>query len=349
MQRAEQLELRIDLDAQRRIGQIERERLRLLRHLQLFEADGLGAVDRNRHLQHVGFASLLLGQGERQSMAIARTLDRNGAERQFGRAGAQHPLVEESAQLAIADGLEGDADVVERGAPESVVAIEALHPAHESLVADHAAQHVPGHGRLAVADRLRRGVVARAEFREREILADADVVGIGLQRGSAVFIALASLFGNQVVGHVGGQSLAPVARFEVDEDAVAPPVVQQLVRVGGMQDEGEADDLRAEQGERRHAVAGFPEILDQRELRVRVGADQLSVHLKVLGRGFQIAIGERIVLFAQEGHRLDCAGVEFVFGEGGGDDVDFLGRRVHHPGIAMLPVTIVAARRGSPG
>ncbi len=73
--------------------------------------------------------------------------------------------------------------------------------------------------------------------------------------------ALVALFRDEVVGEIGGQSLAPVPACKVDEYAVAPPVVQELMRVGRMQDERKPDDLLAQEREGRHAVSGLPEVL----------------------------------------------------------------------------------------
>src|SRR5258708_13310888 len=92
--------------------------------------------------------------------------------------------------------------------------------------------------------------------------------------------ALAALFSNEVVGEIGGQTLAPVAASKVDEYAVAPPVVQQLLGVGRMQDERKPDDLLAQEREGRHAVARLPEVLHQPELGIRIRPDKPPVHLK---------------------------------------------------------------------
>ncbi|MCK7523814.1 MAG: hypothetical protein MZV64_42430 [Ignavibacteriales bacterium] len=97
-----------------------------------------------------------------------------------------------------------------------------------------------------------------------------------------------------MVGEVGRRAPRTSCRVAVvDEDRVAPPVVQDLVRVGRVEDEREADDLRAEQREGRHPVARLPEVLDQRELAVRVRADQAAVHLEVLRRRREVLRGER--------------------------------------------------------
>ena len=96
-----------------------------------------------------------------------------------------------------------------------------------------APEHVEDHQRLPVADRLGRGAVARAELGEREVAPVAHVAAVLLQRVAAVLLALPPLLLDQVVGQVGGQPLAPVPARVVDEDRVAPPVVEDLVRVGG--------------------------------------------------------------------------------------------------------------------
>src|SRR5215471_9380316 len=102
--------------------------------------------------------------------------------------------------------------------------------------------------------------------------------------------ALATLLGNEVIGQIGGQAFAPVAAGKVDEYTVAPPVVQEFMRVGRMQDEWKPDDLLAQEREGRHAVAGLPEVLHQRELGIRIRAEKAAVHLKVLRGRIEIAV-----------------------------------------------------------
>ena len=55
------------------------------------------------------------------------------------------------------------------------------------------------------------------------------------------------------------RSYYAVAAVVVDEDRVAPPVVEDLVRVRRVENEREADDARAEQRKGGHAVARVPE------------------------------------------------------------------------------------------
>ena len=57
-----------------------------------------------------------------------------------------------------------------------------------------------------------------------------------------------------------------------------------------------------------HAVAGLPEVLDQRELAVGVGADEPAVHLEVLRRRREVLAGERGVGLAQIDLGLDRGG-----------------------------------------
>ncbi len=182
------------------------------------------------------------------------------------------------------------------------------------------------HQYLAIADCLRRGAVARAKFGQWKIPPVLDEVPVSLQGIAPVLTPLPALLLHQVIRHVGRQALAPVAGVVVDEHRVAPPVVQDLVRIGRREDEREADDLRAEQRERRHAVAGLPEVLDQGELRVGVGADQVPIHLEVLGRRSQVAPRERLVVLVQEHLCGDRSGGFRVLHERAADEIDLIDR-----------------------
>ncbi len=68
--------------------------------------------------------------------------------------------------------------------------------------------------------------------------------------------------------------------------------MQYLVGKGRVQDKRESDHAGAQQRQRGHAVAGFPEILHQGELVVRVGPDQPRIKTDVVRRRFQVAIGQ---------------------------------------------------------
>src|SRR3569832_1836705 len=79
-----------------------------------------------------------------------------------------------------------------------------------------------------------------------------------------------------MIGEIGGEALRPVAAVCVDVYAVAPPVVQYLVRKRAVQDERQADHTRPEQRERRHAVTRLPIVFHEREFAVRIGAEQAA-------------------------------------------------------------------------
>src|SRR5215471_8161402 len=100
-------------------------------------------------------------------------------------------------------------------------------------------------------------------MRRREVVLGRDVIRDPLQDGATMVGALAALFSDEVVGQIGGQALAPVPAGKVDEYAVAPPVVQEFMRVRRMQDERKPDDLLAQEREGRHAVSGLPEVFYQ--------------------------------------------------------------------------------------
>ena len=91
--------------------------------------------------------------------------------------------------------------------------------------------------------------MATAKCRQGKVLLLTHVIGIFLQAVAAVIHALPALFLDQVIGQVAGQAFGPVAAGIIDVDPVAPPVMQNLVGIGGMQDERKADDFRAQQGE----------------------------------------------------------------------------------------------------
>ena len=110
------------------------------------------------------------------------------------------------------------------------------------------------------------------------------------------------------------------------------------MRVGRRQDEREADHLRPEEGERGHPVARLPEVLDERELPVRVRADQAAVHLEVLRRRGEVLRGERVVLLAEEGERLDVAGPVAVGVERTAHEVDLVDGALRIPPRRPVPV-----------
>ncbi len=166
------------------------------------------------------------------------------------------------------------------------------------------------HHRLRVSDRLRGEVLAFTEEPQGRVLPLAHVVEVVLQRGPPVVArllgALALLV--EVVGAVGREPLAPVAARVVDEDAVSPPVVEDLVAVGGVEDEGQADHLIAEERERGHSESGLPEVLDEGELRERIGPDPLAVEIEVPLRPVDVAgAGRRVGVRVGEGLDRDAA------------------------------------------
>ena len=122
----------------------------------------------------------------------------------------------------------------------------------------------------------------------------------------------AALLLDQVIRQIRRESLAPVAAGIVDVDAITPPVVQDLVGIGRMNDERKPNDPRAQEGERRQAVARLPEILHQRELGVRVWPDESAVEFHVARRGFQVTIGEPALRAQEEGEGSDMPRVPLI-------------------------------------
>ena len=252
-------------------------------------------------------------------------------ELQFRRSDILDPLIEERPQIETRNRLETLSDVVEGRHTKAVVAVELLQRLDELRVADLLAQHVADHGGLAVADGFRDGIVAALKTRQREVVLRRDVVRDPLQDGATMVGTLAALFSDEVVGEIGGQTLAPVPARKVDEYAVAPPVVQQFMRVRRMQDERKPDDLLAQERERRHAVAGLPEVLHQGELGIGIRAQKAAIHLKVLRRRFEVTVCQRLIGLAQERHRFHRARIPGIFGEWRGNQMHLLGRRGDRP------------------
>ena len=219
-----------------------------------------------------------------------------------------------------------------------------LEAGGEGRVADLAAQHVKQHQRLAVADGLRGVAVAAAKIAQREVAPVGGEAGVALQQLAPVFRPPALRLLDQMVGQIGGEPLRPVARARVHPHPVAPPVVQDLVRQRTVQDEGQAQHARPEQGEAGHAVAGLPAVFDHREARVGVGADQRAVEIEVLPHHRQIAFGQRRIVVEQPGVEGDFAVGAGAAGEATGQQVDVVLRGVGLPAPAVGAAPALADR-----
>ena len=104
--------------------------------------------------------------------------------------------------------------------------------------------------------------------------------------------------------------------------------------IGAVEDEGQADDLGAEEGEGGHAVARLPEVLHQGELGVGIGSEQVAVEGQVVRRGVKVAPGQGLFRSAQIDLGLAMGGGLDVGGEGGGDEIDVVLGLVLAPGHA---------------
>src|SRR3569833_1526366 len=142
-----------------------------------------------------------------------------------------------------------------------------------------------------------------------------------------------------MIGELGGEALRPVAAVCVDVYAVAPPVVQYLVRKRAVQDERQADHTRPEQRERRHAVTRLTNVFHEREFAVRIGAEQAAVEVDEVVHHIKVFVGESGVVLTQQ-HLLFDGAVAVVFVEGRGDEVDFFLRAWFLPAI-MRPRLVI--------
>ncbi len=114
--------------------------------------------------------------------------------------------------------------------------------------------------------------------------------------------------------------------------------MQDFVGIGGVQDERQTDHLRAEQGKRRHAVTGLPEILHQGELGVGVRAQQCLIQSQIIVGSVQITLrqgGIRLPQIDLGLHGSVGPGIEM---EGRGDQVDVILR------VGFLPDDLLLAR-----
>ena len=240
-------------------------------------------------------------------------------------AGQLQPLAEEALQRAPGRLLEGGAQFVPSGDTEALAFPEKADAARERVLADFVLQHHEDHRRLAVAHRGRGAVGARAEIGER-------CVRIRRQRGEVAQPAQAHLArrgGRRlglvgVVGHEGGQPLRPVATRVVDQHAVAPPVVQHLVAERARADEGQAQHLLADVGQRGHAEAGRQRARHHRELGEGVGADLCRVALDVALAVGEVGLGQP-GLAVERGGKVGAQAQRPAVGLGGE-------AFAHHPG-----------------
>ena len=304
------------------------------------ETDRVARLLMHEHGDAHGEGLAVLGLLDSTGHGEARTVGgcRDVCESESRGPGARRPGLEKGCEIAPARGFERTTQIFEAGDTETVVGPDTRKPGLERLVAELAAQHVKEHGALAVADRLGGRAVTAAELDERKIAAVPDIIGIAFEHLAPIDPALAGALAQQVIGQVGGEPLGPIAGLVVDIDAVAPPVMKDLVRVGGVDDEGQADDLRSEQREGGHAVAGLPEILDQRELGERIVADQPGIEVDVALRRVQIALCQGGVGLAQIDLGLECgvsgpSAVDIAL-EGCRDQIDIVLRMGLAPGGA---------------
>jgi hypothetical protein len=226
---------------------------------------------------------------------------------------------------------EGIREVGKRGTAETVLAVEERQRCQKRLITHRTAGHVEEHQTFSVAYGLRRRRLAGAEFGEWKILARGHHIRVFLERGAAVGGALAPLLGKEVIGHVGGQPLTPVAVFESHIDRVPPPVVKQFVGVRGGENPRESNDSWAEEGETGHPVPCFPEVLDQGKRGVGVGRQHSLVKVEVAGGSVQVALREGGVVIAKEGKDLHVARFPRVLVPRSCNEIDLLGRMREAP------------------
>jgi len=132
---------------------------------------------------------------------------------------------------------------------------------------------VENHGRFTIPDGLGRRIIPVPELRKRKVITgihkscevskDLKPVLTGLFVRDSFFV--------EVVGEVGCEALAPVPMAVVDQNAVAPPAVSDLVPQTGLYNERKSYDRASKERVGRKSVTGGEEIFNDRKLLKRVG------------------------------------------------------------------------------
>ncbi len=71
-----------------------------------------------------------------------------------------------------------------------------------------------------------------------------DIITVFLQNRSTVTHPSSFLLLNEVICKVSGQALAPISFLKIYINRVSPPVVKNLMRIGGMKNKRKADHTR---------------------------------------------------------------------------------------------------------
>jgi len=172
---------------------------------------------------------------------------------------------------------------------------------------------VENHGRFTIPDGLGRRIIPAPELRKREVIAgihksckvpeDLKPVLTGLFVRDSFFI--------EVVGEVGCEALAPVPMAVVDQNAVAPPAVSDLVPQTGLYNERESDDRASKERVGRKSVTGGKKFSTIEKLLKRVGPNQFLIERKVPTCCIEVIVGKRCAFRKEVGRDRDALEVLF--------------------------------------
>ena len=133
------------------------------------------------------------------------------------------------------------------------------------------------------------------ELAKREIPSFQHIVSVLLQGLLAVCHSITPHFLYEVIGKVGGQSFCPVSFPIIGEDTVSPPIMEDFVRIGGVQNEGKTDDLRPKERKGGHAETCLPKVFYQGKFLIWIRTDEFFIHSQVADRSIQILAGQLFV------------------------------------------------------
>ena len=277
-------------------------------------------------------------------MPVAERLRLGARDDDGGHAAPLQPGSEERPEILAGGFLECGLQVIPRGDREPPAGPEVADALAKRRFADAVAQHDEQHRRLAVAHRRPGTMRARSKIAQRRLVARRQGQRItqpgqahlgGGRRGFRFLVG--------IVGHEGGQPFGPVAARIIDIDAIAPPVVQDLVAERGLADERQAQDSLAKIGQGRHPEPGRQGAGDNGKLAVRVVADFLAVTLDITLRIVKVGLGQprfRIELGREKGaqderRRILAGDSLFTHPPGAGHQVDAIGRLAEFEGRAI--------------
>ena len=175
-------------------------------------------------------------------------------------------------------------------------------PGPKRLLTDLAPEHVKDHCGFLVADGVVPLGLLGPEPTNRIVLLRSDIDRIPDEHHAALFPSLlrpAHEFVVVIVREIRGQPFHPVAILDIVQDRVADPGMHDLMAEGIGLHVSPFHNPASQQRKRRHAESAREEIFHKRELRKRIGPEQLRINPQVPDCRPQILVGEVRILRKQ--------------------------------------------------